>query len=291
MGPSPSLRSVALGWTLDPVALIAIAAAGGLYLRGVRRLGGRGRRWPPARTAAFAGGLAVLGVATCSGLARYEADRFSLHAAQHALLGMFGPLLLALGAPVTLALQASSRSTQRALSKLVHSRPAGFLAHPVVAWLAFGGTLVALYATPLLEASLDNGLVHAAVHTHVVVVGALFCWVTVGVDPIRGRPPHAARLLSVALALPFHAVVGLALVGSEEVLAPGFYADLADQHAGGGVLWAAGELFGLVAAGTVLAQWMSHDERLARREDRRLDAARAGAREPGPAPRAGASPR
>jgi putative membrane protein len=275
----PSLRSVALGWSPDVGALLLAVVAGGLYGSGVRRLARRGRRWSRARSTAFAAGLVVLVVATCSGLARYEAERFSLHAAQHVLLGMVAPLLLVLGAPVTLTLQAASRPTRTALLRLLHAPWAVALAHPVVAWLAFGGSLIALYATPLLEATLDQGLLHAAVHAHVLVVGVWFCWVTVGVDPMPGRPGYPARLLCLLLALPFHTVVGLALVGTKQVLAPRFYADLADQHAGGGVLWGAGELFGLVGAGILLAQWMGHEERLARREDRRLDAART---RPGP---------
>jgi putative membrane protein len=38
-------------------------------------------------------------------------------------------------------------------------------------------------------------------------------------------------------------------------------------------MWAAGELFGLLVAGAVVAQWMRHAEREARRADRRLDEA------------------
>jgi cytochrome c oxidase assembly factor CtaG len=278
VGPSPSLRSVALDWSFDPGALVLAALAGGLYAAGVRRLAARRRRWPAARSAAFGTGLAVLVVATCSGLGRHEEVRFSIHALQHALLGLVAPLLVALGAPVTLDLQASSRATRTAVLRIVHSRPATFLAHPIPAWLVFGGTVVALYTTPLLEASTEHDAVHAAVHLHVLAAGVWFCWVTVGVDPVRRRPSHPVRLLAVLAALPFHTVVGLALVGSDQLLAPGAYPDLGDQHAGGGVLWASGEVFGLVASGIVLAQWMAHEERVARREDRRAAHARAGDR-------------
>jgi putative copper resistance protein D len=146
------------------------------------------------------------------------------------------------------------------------------LSNPVVAWVLFGGSTVALYTTPLLEASLRSGVVHAAVHLHLLLVGCLFCWTVVGIDPLPHRLPHGARLAAVLLALPFHAVVGLALVSSGALLAADFYGDLGAQHAGGAVLWVTGELFGLVAAGVVLAQWMRADEREAARLDRRLAA-------------------
>ena len=282
VGP-PSLRTLALGWSPDPAAVVLVGLAGALYAAGARRLAARGRPWPTGRAVAYFCGLATVLVATSSGLARYDVVLFSAHGAQHVLLGMVAPVLLALGAPVTLALQASSRPTQTALLRLVRSGPLALLTSPVVAWVLFGATLFGLYFTPLFELSLRNGLVHAAVHAHFLVAGCLFCWAAVGVDPVAHRLPHGARLLFVLVAVPFHAVLGLALTSSADLLAGGFYADvgrtwgasaLADQRTGAGVLWGAGELFGLVLAGVVLAQWARHDEREAARHDRRDAAAR-----------------
>lgn len=265
-------------WALDPGAGLLVVVAAALYVAGVRRLARRGRHWSAARTAAFVAGLAVMVVATQSGLAAGEATRFSLHTVQHVLLGMVAPALFALGAPVTLALQASSRAGQTALLGVLHSRALTVLTHPVAAWVVFGGSLVALYFSPVFELSLRNEAVHAAVHLQFVAAGGLFCWTAVGTDPGRWRMPHGARLLFVVLAVPVHAVIGLALMGSVEVLAASVYGAgpeaLADQRLGAGILWATGDLFGVVLAGVVLAQWMGHEERVARRNDRLLDAAR-----------------
>jgi putative membrane protein len=256
---------------VDVGLLLLVAGAAGAYAVGVRRLGRRGRRWPAGRSVAFAAGLLAVALAG-AGAAGDESSSFTAHALQHALLAMVAPLLLALGGPVTLALQATARPTQVGLLRLVHARPVAVLTSPVVAWVLFGGSTIVLYTTPLLEASLRSGLVHAAVHLHLLLVGCLFCWTVVGVDPLPHRLPHGARLAAVLLALPFHAVVGLALVNSSALLAADFYDDLGAQHAGGAVLWATGELFGVVAAGIVLAQWMAADEREAARLDRRLAA-------------------
>ncbi|HWH36028.1 MAG TPA: cytochrome c oxidase assembly protein [Acidimicrobiales bacterium] len=261
----------------DPAPAVLVAAAAGLYGTGVRRLGRRERRWPRPRLVAFGLGLVVVVVATQSALAAAEAERFSVHVVQHVLLGMVAPALFALGAPVTLALQAASRPTQVVLLRVLHGRLVGTLTHPVLAWLVFGGSLVVLYFSPLLELSLRNEAVHSLVHLQFLAAGGLFCWTAVGLDPVRWRLPHGARLLFVLLAVPVHAIVGLALLGGSELLAGGFYAatpsPLADQRLAGGLLWALGDLFGLVLAGAVLAQWMAHEERAARRHDRRLDAA------------------
>ena len=277
--PPISLRSLALEWSLDPGAALLVLVAGSLYAAGVRRLAQRGRRWPVARTAAFAGGLALVVMATQSGLAGYDTVLFSAHVVQHVLLAMAAPVLLALGAPVTLALQASSRPMQTALLRIVHGGPVAALTHPLVAWLVFGGSLFALYLTPLFAASLRNDLVHAAVHVHFLVAGCLFFWPLVGLDPVRWRLPHGARALLVFLTVPFHAVAGLTILTMGDLLAGGFYAEappawaasaLTDQRTGAGILWAVGDLLGLVVVGIVLAQWWSHEERVAARADRAL---------------------
>ena len=257
-----------------------------LYAIGVRRLAERGRRWPPARSAAFAGGLLlVIVLATQSGLAQYDRTLFSLHVVQHMLLGMVAPLLLVLGAPVTLALQACRRPAQQRLLRVLHSRPFTVVTHPAVVWVLFGGTLVALYFTGLYELSLRNDAVHALVHAHFVVVGFLFMGYVVGIDSLALGFGYGARLLYVLVLLPFHAFIGVALLGSDRVLASGWYSQvvrswgscpLDDQRLGAGILWGAGELLGVVALAIVLYQWMRHEEREGARLDRRLDAERVG---------------
>jgi putative copper resistance protein D len=277
---APSWSSLLGGWSLDPLFAVTVGA-GLLYLLGVRRLAARGRAWPRARSVAFAAGLAVLAVATQSGLAQYDRTLFSYHVVQHVLLGMVAPVLLVLGAPVTLALQAAHRPAQRRMLHILHSRPVAWCTHPATVWVAFGATLVVLYFTGLYELSLRNDAVHVLVHAHFVVVGVLFMGYVVGVDPFGVRLGYGARALYVFLLLPFHAFVGVALLGSDQVLAPGWYATvvrtwgpspLADQRVGAGILWAAGELIGVIALGIVAYQWMRHEEREGARLDRRLDA-------------------
>jgi cytochrome c oxidase assembly factor CtaG len=277
--PAPSWDILVTDWSLDlafPVVL-ALAAA---YIVGVRRLQTRGRSWPASRTAAFLSGLAVILIATESGLAAYDRVLFSLHIVQHVLLGMVAALLLVLGAPVTLALQAGSRASQRRLLRVLHSRPLKVVVNPVTAWVLFGGTLIVLYFSPLYEASLRNESVHSAVHAHFVLVGALFMAYVVGLDPIPGALGYGARVLYLVVLLVFHTFVGVALLSSKTVIAADWYhgvvrswggSALSDQRTGAGVLWTAGELFGLVAIGVVVYQWMAADERAAARHDRRLD--------------------
>lgn len=265
--------------SFDPASAAGLALALLLYFTGVRRLSERGRRWPAGRSACFGAGVAVLVVATQSSLAGAEDELFSAHVVQHVLLGMAGPLLLILGAPVTLALQATTGAVSGTLRRVVHGRSVGTVTHPAVAGVLFSASLFGLYLSPVFELSLRHEVVHVAVHLHFVLVGCAFFWGVLGVDGDRGRLPHGARVLAVLLLVPFHAVLGLAILTTRELLAGGWYGQvagrseasaLADQRVGGGLLWITGDLLGLVAAGIVLAQWIRHDEREAVRNDRRL---------------------
>jgi putative copper resistance protein D len=280
--PPPSLRTAVLPAELDIVAAVLVGSTAWLYLAGVHRLARRGRRWRPARTAAFLSGVALLVVATQTGVARYDTALFSVHVLQHVLLSMAAPVLLVLGAPITLALQASGSSTAAALRRLLHGPVLRIASHPVVAAAAFSLSLYVLYLSPLFELSLRNGVVHAWVHVHLVVVGCLFAAAVVGLDPLPGRWPHPLRLLLVALTVPAHAILGVMLLSSREVLAADWYSAvertwggtlLDDQRTGAGILWAAGELVAVALAMVVVAQWMRHSEREARRADLRLERA------------------
>ena len=276
--PGPITWSRALtGWQLDPLVCALTVLAALLYLQGARRLAQRGRHWPVGRTAAFLAGLAVAFVALDSVLERYDDVLFSAHALQHLLLGMLAPPLLALGAPVTLALQASSRSTQTGLLRVLRSRPVAVLTYPLVTWMLFSGTLVALYFTPLLELSLRHPWVHVVVHLHFLFVGVLFFWTAVGLDPLRWRIPLPGRALYAFTAVPFHAFVGVAILSSTSLLAGGYYAEvhrswgsspLADQHTAGGILWAGGDLLGVAVLLVIVVRWLLHEQAVQERSDR-----------------------
>jgi cytochrome c oxidase assembly factor CtaG len=276
----PSWDVLVTDWSLDVAFPFVVVAAAG-YVVGVRRLHTHGRSWPAGRTAAFLSGLAVVLIATASGVAAYDRVLFSLHVVQHILLGMVAPLLLVLGAPITLALQAGSRRVQRAILRVLRSSPARVLTHPLTAWLLFGTSVATLYFTPLYELSLRNGWFHVATHAYFLGAGCLFLAHVVGLDPIPHALGYGARLLYVLVLLPFHTFVGVALLTMNTVIASGWYDDverswgasrLSDQRTGAGLLWVSGELFGLLCIGIVVYQWMSAEERAAARHDRRLDA-------------------
>ncbi len=267
---------VELDWWL----VVPLLVATGLYLWGVWRLRLRGDDWPAGRSTAFlAGGIGVIAFAGMSGLGTYDTTMFSLHMIQHMLLAMVAPIFLALGAPITLALRTAPRRVRSALLALLHSRLAKLLTFPLVGWALYVASPFALYFTGWYPATLDHPVLHELLHLHFLLVGSLFFWPMVGIDPLPGRQSPPFRFLILVSTLPFHAILGLSIYTQTTLIAGSHYEalklswldPLSDQRVGGGLLWSSGEVVGLIMLGVVAVQWIGASEREAVREDRRLD--------------------
>lgn len=261
----------------DPASLVPLVAAGAFYVVGVRRLRTRGRLWPVGRSAAFASGLGVVAVATQSGLGAYDTVQFSAHVVQHVMLGLVAPVLIVLGRPVTLALQASGRPGKLVLLRFLHLPAVRTIAHPLVGAGLFAVTLWVLWFSPLYDLSVRHDVVHAWLHLHFVVVGVLFYGAVLAVDHRPVVVPAGARVGLAFLAIPLHAFVGVALLSTQRVLGAdahlvgrlGWQGDaLADQRLGAALLLTLGEVVGVIVIGVALAGWMAEDLRAARRVDR-----------------------
>ena len=265
---------------LDSWLALALIVVAGLYLFGVLRLRARGDRWPVGRTVLFVGaGLGSIAAVTISGLHEYDTTSLSVHMIQHMVLSMVAPIFLALGAPITLALRTLPRRGRRVLMAVLHSRVVRVLTFPLVAYALFVTTPFVLYFGSLYRVSLENPLVHELLHIHFIAVGCLFFWPLIGLDPLPGRWPYPARALLMVLSTPFHAILGLTIMQSNELLGGDWYPSLgltwldpwADQKVAGGILWAGGELVSVTMLAVLVAQWMRAADREAARIDRQLD--------------------
>jgi putative membrane protein len=264
-------------------ATLLLVLTAGLYVWGVVKLLGRGDRWPVGRTVVFLLGLGALGVATISGIEAYDDTLLSVHMIQHMILSMVAPILLALGAPVTLALRTASPGPRRVLLRVLHSGAAKVLTFPLITFGLFVVSPFVLYFSGLYRATLEYGWLHDLVHLHFVVVGCLFFWPLIGIDPLPGRMSYPLRALLMFLSTPFHTVLGLTIMQSEELLGGDWYPSLGltwsnafdDQRLAGGILWAGGEFIAVGMLGALVFQWMRASEKEARRIDRALDRAEA----------------
>lgn len=197
-GAASALTTVLLG-----SALLLLLAA---YLLLLARGRARGRGWPARRVV-----CAVAGVLSCllglhlSGRAGHH-DLVS-HMWGHLLLGMLGPLLLVLAAPVTAALRGLPVRAARRLSAVLRSRAAGLLSHPVIAALLNGGGLVLLYTTGLLGWAHSSTTGYALVHAHVLLAGWLFTASVLRVDPSGHVVGHGTRAGVLVGFAALHAVV------------------------------------------------------------------------------------
>ena len=281
--PPFSPSAVLTEWGLSPVLFVLLVWASGLYLYGVWRLHDRGDHWPVGRTLSFVvGGMGSFFFATSSGLAAYDTVLLSVHMVQHMVLSMAVPLFCALGAPVTLALRTLPKRPRAWLLAVLHSRVAKVLTFAPLTLLLYVVSPWALYFTGWYDATLQSTFLHELMHVHLMVVGALFFTPLVGVDPVPGRVSHPFRLLLLILSLPFHAFLGVTIMGQSELIGGEWYPSLhgtypwlpdphADQNLAGGILWGTGDLVALLLAAVLFAQWVRASMAEARREDRRLD--------------------
>ncbi|QNE22072.1 cytochrome c oxidase assembly protein [Kribbella qitaiheensis] len=273
--------SLLTAWTFEPVLLAVIIVAGGLYLYGVRRLHARGDKWPVSRTFAFVGlGLGSAVIATQSALGTYDTVLISVHMAQHMILSMLTPLAMALGAPVTLALRTLPQQPRKWLLSVLHSRLAKVLCFPLIGFTLFVLSPWALYFSGWYDATLRSTALHDLLHVHFIVVGSLFFWPLLGLDPVPGRVIYPFRLMLTFLTLPFHAFLGITIMSANKLIAEDWYTSfgrswppspLRDQYIAGGLLWGSGDIVGILFFAVLFVQWVKQSQREARREDRRLD--------------------
>jgi cytochrome c oxidase assembly factor CtaG/putative copper export protein len=283
----PSVSTLLLGGRFDLLLGSAALVSAGLYAWGLVRLRRRGTDWPRGRAVAWFAGCLVMLIATSSGLAVYADAQFSFHMIAHMLLGMLAPILFVLGAPTTLALRALPASrgdgipgAREAIVGLMHARWLRVLTHPLVVFPLFVGSFYAVYFTSLFDAMIASHTGHLIMNVHFLLVGYLYYWVIIGVDPAPRRLTPLTKLAMLLGALPFHAFFGLALMNTRTVLGQSYFQSLGlpwvdslltDQHVGGGIAWGGSEIPLVVVIISLLAQWSRGDEREARRTDRRAE--------------------
>ncbi|MFI2508187.1 cytochrome c oxidase assembly protein [Streptomyces sp. NPDC018972] len=274
-----------LAWSADSFFLIACLLGLALYGWGVVRLVRRGDKWPVGRTVAFVTGVLSIGLMMCTMLNDYGMVMFSVHMVQHMVISMVSPILILLGAPITLALRAlppagrGRKGPRELLLMLLHSRYMRVVTHPVFTIPLFIASLYGLYFTPLFDFLMGSEVGHIAMMVHFLAVGLVFFWPIMGVDPGPHRPGYLMRMLELFAGMPFHAFFGIALMMASSPMVTTFENPpgslgidaLSDQNAAGGIAWAFSEVPSVLVLLALLFQWYASDQRQARRKDRAAD--------------------
>ncbi|MEU5386233.1 cytochrome c oxidase assembly protein [Kitasatospora cineracea] len=286
-GPLPPFSfSRALEWSPDWPYLVFCLLALGLYLAGAVRLWRRGDKWPVGRVVAWTAGVGTVLLVTNTGLNDYGMVLFSAHMMQHMVLSMLSPILLLLGAPITLSLRAlrparkgSGKGPRELLVALLHSTYVRIVSHPAFTIPAFIASLYVLYFTPLFDFLMQYRIGHLAMMLHFLAVGLLFFWPIMGVDPGPHRPGFVMRIIELFMGMPFHAFFGVAVMMASGQLVSTFTSEMAplgtnlhdDQQLAGGITWAFGEIPTAIVLIALTLQWAKSEERQARRRDRAAD--------------------
>ncbi len=268
MLPAFGWHAVLTQWQFAPVVTVAVTVAAAGYLWGAWRVARRhpARPWPWWRIVAFLGGLAVVVLATQSGIGAYDDVLAWDHMVQHLLLLMVAPPLLVAGQSVTLLLHASRNPLHTWAKRAVRSRTATFLTWPPFGLALYCATIVGTHLTALSRLILQNQTLHNAEHVFYLIVGYLFFLPLLGHEPIKWRVPYPIRLLILALAMPIDTFTGLVLLYANQgdvvptdQRPPGAPAPVQDLHWAGAVMWVGGDALMLLYMMIVLWMWARDD--------------------------------
>lgn len=270
-----SLHTTLTAWQSGPFSIVvamALVAIAYWYLRADWRLASKGRRWPSRRTVSFLAGLVAIDLAIQSPVATFTGSYFQAHVAQHLLLMVVAPPLLALGAPSTLLLQTAGRGTKKRWLAVLRSRPFSVFTFPVLVWFFYFGAMFAFFLTPLVNVAMHHMDLMDAFNVAFLLGGCCYWWPMVGLDPnLHWKMGYGARIANLALGVPFEAFLGVAILSQANPIASMY--SLQSTHAGGGLLWAATELSTFAGVIPIFLQWIRSDERAGARADSRADQA------------------
>jgi len=229
-----------------PLQFLPAVVVAALYAVRVRNLRGTTSQVPGWRQACMFGGL-VLAVFAVGGLGDAAGDLFTIHMAEHLMIGDVGTLLIAIG------LTGPVLAPVLRLPVVDHLR---FLLNPVVAFVLWAGNLYLWHLPSFHEAAVENELIHLVQHAGFVIFGVNMWLALLGPLPKPAWFGNAAQLFYIFAVRITGAVLGNILVFGRpfyDVYDPG-RADwnvgaTADQAAAGGLMMVEGSLLtiGLLA--------------------------------------------
>lgn len=276
-GPSATPATVGMDWAALDVVVVLLLGVGALgYALGLWAARGRSP-WPLRRTLFWYAGIGCVAAGLLGPVAQAAHTSFTAHMLGHLLLGMIAPLLMVLGAPITLAMRALPAVAARRLSRLLRSAWVRGLTHPVIAATLNAGGIWLLYTTELFHMMHASAAVYALVHLHLLAVGYLFTASLIGPDP----DPHRASM-------PVRSAVLVLFIAAHSILAKWLFAhppqgvEPADGRAGAQLMYYGGDVVDVTLIVLLFAGWYAatrprtlRPRRSARADDHEMRGARA----------------
>ncbi|WP_053220166.1 cytochrome c oxidase assembly protein [Virgibacillus senegalensis] len=239
-----------LPWLAQLVLLLPFVTGCVLYLIAIKFSAKRERLWPLSRTLFWISGCILAALAVFGPLAILAHHNFFYHMLGHILLGMLAPLLMVLGAPVTLLLRALPAESARRISRLLKSRPVQFLGNPAVASFLNIGGLWVLYVTPLYGAMHHVPLLHILIHLHIFIAGYVFTSSIIYIDPTPHRSSFRYRTIILLLALAGHSILAKYLYAH-----PPLHASVSQAEAGSMLMYYTGDFIDAILIFLLCQHW------------------------------------
>lgn len=271
---APGWGAIFTHWRFDVMfGTIGLLLAAG-YVALVLRLRRQGKTWPWRRTMWWLLGSLGLTFVMSSGLGIYFPALYSMHMLGHMILSMVIPVLLVLGGPLTLIVEATEpNEAEPGLHEWVEAFLASdllrFLTHPAYNLIQFLVIFYAIYMNfDFYNLAISEHAGHLLMNTSFLVSGYMYFWELIGKDPIPNRRPTHLRLFVLFLSMPVHLYFGVYLMQLNTVMGEPFYQSidlpwnpdlLHDQKVGGGIAWAFGQFPLVIVFGTLFIEWLSKD--------------------------------
>ncbi|HEV7395253.1 MAG TPA: cytochrome c oxidase assembly protein [Pyrinomonadaceae bacterium] len=268
-------------WSFEPLVVFSLAAMGGLFSLGVRKLwrhSGRGKGINKWEALAFAGGWLALFVALVSPVHAWGRVLFSAHMTQHEILMLVAAPLLVLGRPLIALMWALPLKWSRRLGAVGKIRSVQqmwkFLTVPFVAWVMHAIALWTWHVPVLFEAVLHSECVHTAQHLSFLLSALLFWWALI--QGRQGLMGYGAAALYVFTTSLHSGLLGALLTFSRSVWYPSYVGltaswgltPLQDQQLGGLIMWIPAGMLYAIAGLALIAGWLREAEKRALKRER-----------------------
>ena len=254
-------------WTIHWSTVIGLAALGGFYLWGARRVQARaaaaGLAVPALRIGqqvAFFSGLLVI-FASLNGPLHDLSDYylFSAHMVQHLLLSLAVPPLLLVGTPGWLL--------RPLLEHRVIGRIARAITRPVRCFIIFNVVIAAWHLPPLYNTAMAHHPVHIVQHLTFMAASVLMWWPFLSPLPELPRLAYPGQMLYCFLMVIPMSIVAIYIAMADHVLYPAYsvapriwdITPMSDQQIGGLIMWVPGGLLFYVVMTFVFFKWAGRD--------------------------------
>ncbi|MCM3389499.1 cytochrome c oxidase assembly protein [Ureibacillus chungkukjangi] len=226
------------------------------YLVLVYRTNEKYKKWPMIRCVFWIIGIAAVFLGIAGPIAERAHASFQAHMMTHLLLGMLGPLLLVLSAPMSLLLRSVPVTWGRILSKVLKSFYVRWITHPIIASILNAGGLWILYTTDLYHSMQSSNLLHVFVHVHVFLAGYVFTLSMIYIEVTPHRTSFQLRAIVLILAMAAHSILSKWIYAN-----PPLGVEATDAQLGGMLMYYGGDAIDLVIVILLCAQYFKGKKR------------------------------